>query len=115
MDCFFLYGFRRLTQFCFRYAKKAKTISGRYRDQPLTPMETGVYWVEYVIRHKGAPHLRSAGQDLTWISYHNLDVYAFLLVIMYTLFWVTKFILLSILRKIFKKISSLSDKKKKNV
>jgi len=37
-----------------------------------------VYWTEYVIRHKGAPHLRSALQDLAWYQYLLLDVIAVL-------------------------------------
>ena len=43
-------------------------------DQPLTPLEQAVYWTEYVIRHKGAPHLRSAVLDLAWYQYFLLDV-----------------------------------------
>jgi glucuronosyltransferase len=48
------------------------------RDQPLTPLEQAVYWTEYVIRHKGAPHLRSAVLDLAWYQYFLLDVIAVL-------------------------------------
>jgi len=44
-----------------------------YLDQPLTPLEQAVYWTEYVIRHKGAPHLRSALLDLAWYQYLLLD------------------------------------------
>lgn len=61
-----------------RYNKKAKTISKRYRDQPKTPAETAVFWVEYVIRHRGASHLRSAGLDLSWMD-HSVDVFGLLL------------------------------------
>ncbi|KAF2345767.1 UDP-glucuronosyl/UDP-glucosyltransferase, partial [Trinorchestia longiramus] len=43
------------------------------RDQPLSPEETVIYWTEYVIRHKGAPHLRSPFKDLTWYQVYNLD------------------------------------------
>jgi glucuronosyltransferase len=35
-----------------------------------------VYWTEYVIRHKGAPHLRSAVLELAWYQYEQLDVIA---------------------------------------
>ena len=41
-------------------------------------MEQAVYWTEYVIRHKGAPHLRSAVLDLAWYQYLLLDVVAVL-------------------------------------
>jgi glucuronosyltransferase len=37
-----------------------------------------VYWTEYIIRHKGAPYLRSAVLDLAWYQYFLLDVIAVL-------------------------------------
>lgn len=96
----------------FRYAQNAKLISARYRDQPMTPMETAVYWVEYVARHKGAPHMRSASLDLSFIAYHSLDVWALFAVTVYAFLWSTKTILRCVLRKIFNKTHSLVDKKK---
>jgi glucuronosyltransferase len=51
-----------------------KKLSMVLNDQPQTPLERAVYWTEYVIRHKGAPHLRSAAADLSWYQYLLLDV-----------------------------------------
>jgi glucuronosyltransferase len=51
-----------------------KRLSAVFRDQPQTPLDRAVYWTEYVIRHKGAPHLRSAAVDLSWYQYLLLDV-----------------------------------------
>lgn len=59
-------------------SQQAKRISAHYRDQPLTPLQTAVYWIEYVIRHRGALHLRSASMDLNFWQYHALDVFAIL-------------------------------------
>jgi glucuronosyltransferase len=53
-------------------------VSRIHRDQPLTPLEQAVFWTEYVIRHKGAPHMRSAVLDLSWYQYFLLDVIAVL-------------------------------------
>lgn len=64
-----------------RIAAQAQAVSRRYRDQPLTPLDTAVYWSEYVLRHHGAPHLRSASMDLIWVQYHNVDVLAILVVL----------------------------------
>ncbi|XP_073820783.1 UDP-glycosyltransferase UGT5-like [Musca autumnalis] len=61
-----------------RYTQTVRRISQRFRDQPLTPLQTAIYWVEYVLRHEGAVHMRNAGQDLTFIQYHNIDVYIIL-------------------------------------
>ncbi|KAJ4434826.1 hypothetical protein ANN_23397, partial [Periplaneta americana] len=62
-----------------RYHKNAKELSELFRDRPHTPLETAVFWTEYVIRHKGAHHLRSAAVDLSLYQYLLLDVIAFLI------------------------------------
>lgn len=43
----------------------------------MTPLETGVYWTEYVLRHKGAPHMASPARDLNWFQYYMYDVVVF--------------------------------------
>ncbi|XP_062122130.1 UDP-glucosyltransferase 2-like [Drosophila sulfurigaster albostrigata] len=63
---------RLLTESSF--AKTAQQLSGRYKDQPMSPQETAIWWTEYVLRHKGAHHMRVAAQDLSFVEYHNLDV-----------------------------------------
>lgn len=56
----------------------AKMVSNRFRDQRNTPMETAIYWVEYVVRHKGAPHLRVGAVDLDFAVKYSLDVIGFI-------------------------------------
>lgn len=34
------------------------------RDQKHTPLETAIYWTEYVIRHRGAYHLQTPGRHM---------------------------------------------------
>ncbi|XP_041771527.1 UDP-glycosyltransferase UGT5-like [Anopheles merus] len=58
------------------YGERARLISDRYRDQPLGPAKAAVYWVEYVLRHKGAPQLQSPSVRLSFVQYNLLDVYA---------------------------------------
>ncbi|KAK4301507.1 hypothetical protein Pmani_026285 [Petrolisthes manimaculis] len=36
------------------------------RDQPVPPGEWVTYWIEYVIRHRGAVHLRSPAVHMPW-------------------------------------------------
>ncbi|XP_016950400.1 UDP-glucosyltransferase 2 [Drosophila biarmipes] len=61
------------------YAKTSSAISERYRDQPQSALDRAVWWTEYIIRHKGAPHLRAASRDLNFIQLHSLDTFAVLL------------------------------------
>lgn len=57
-----------------RYTLNAKTASERFKDRPMSPAQSIDYWTRYVIRHKGAPHLKSHALNLTWYQYYLLDV-----------------------------------------
>ena len=61
------------------YKRQALVISSRLRDQPISASDKVKYWVDYVIRHKGAPHLKSVAHTLTWYQYYSLDVIACIL------------------------------------
>jgi glucuronosyltransferase len=58
--------------------ENAKKLSSITKDQPESALERAVFWTEYIIRHKGAKHLRPPGEHLNWIQLHSLDVVAFL-------------------------------------
>ncbi|CAH1160040.1 unnamed protein product [Phaedon cochleariae] len=49
-------------------------------DQPMKGIEKAVWWIEYVLRHKGAKHLRSAAADMSFYEYFMIDVICFLFV-----------------------------------
>ncbi|XP_048853231.1 UDP-glucuronosyltransferase 2A1-like isoform X5 [Brienomyrus brachyistius] len=61
------------------YKENAMRLSRIQHDQPMTPLDQAVFWIEFVIRHKGAKHLRVQAHNLTWYQYHSLDVLAVLL------------------------------------
>ncbi|XP_037017269.2 UDP-glucuronosyltransferase 1A1 isoform X2 [Artibeus jamaicensis] len=63
------------------YKENIMQLSSLHKDRPIEPLDLAVFWVEFVMRHKGAPHLRPAAHDLTWYQYHSLDVIGFLLAI----------------------------------
>ncbi|CAH6886782.1 LOC101844897 [Phodopus roborovskii] len=73
------------------YKENAMRLSRIHHDQPVKPLDRAVFWVEYVMRNKGAKHLRVAAHDLTWFQYHSLDVLGFLLACVVTvIFLITK-------------------------
>ena len=43
-----------------------KKRSSIMKDQLNTPKEQVIYWVEYLLRHNGASHLRSPIADMHW-------------------------------------------------
>ncbi|XP_021066092.1 UDP-glucuronosyltransferase 2A2 isoform X1 [Mus pahari] len=61
------------------YKENAMRLSRIHHDQPVKPLDRAVFWIEFVMRHKGAKHLRVAAHDLSWFQYHSLDVIGFLL------------------------------------
>ncbi|XP_078616635.1 UDP-glucuronosyltransferase 2A3-like [Branchiostoma floridae x Branchiostoma japonicum] len=63
-----------------RYKETAARLSRLHRDQPQSPMERAVWWIEHVIKYGGLPHLRARAMELPWYQYYLLDVAAFLLV-----------------------------------
>ncbi|XP_016084743.1 UDP-glucuronosyltransferase 2A1-like isoform X3 [Sinocyclocheilus grahami] len=61
------------------YKESIMRLSRIHHDQPMKPLDQAVYWIEFVMRNKGAKHLRVQAHDLSWYQYHCLDVVAFLL------------------------------------
>uniref|UniRef100_A0A336LHP8 CSON001305 protein n=1 Tax=Culicoides sonorensis TaxID=179676 RepID=A0A336LHP8_CULSO len=89
------------------YTKAVQKLSLLYRDRPITAMENAVYWIEYVIRHKGAHHLRYSGQKLNFIQEKSWDVLVILLIVCYLIFKFLKFC-------VFKLMSSYQPRKNVN-
>ncbi|KAK5648509.1 hypothetical protein RI129_003401 [Pyrocoelia pectoralis] len=81
-----------------KYRKRVKEIRDLLSDVPATGLEKAVWWIEYVIRHKGASHLRSPAIDLPLYQYFLLDVIGLILLSIATS--------LFILYKIFKLFSN---------
>lgn len=50
-------------------------------DRPIKPLDLAIYWIEFVIRHNGAPHLRVAGVDIPWYKYLFVDILIFIIVV----------------------------------
>ncbi|XP_049837372.1 UDP-glucosyltransferase 2-like [Schistocerca gregaria] len=60
-----------------KYKENMKRLSAVFREHKADSVERAVWWLEYVLRHNGAPHLRSAALDLRWWQLLLLDVIAF--------------------------------------
>uniref|UniRef100_A0AAR5PJR7 UDP-glucuronosyltransferase n=1 Tax=Dendroctonus ponderosae TaxID=77166 RepID=A0AAR5PJR7_DENPD len=87
-----------------KYRANAQRLSAYFKDRPMKPMDTAVYWVEYIVRHQGAPILQSAAKDLAWYQYYLIDVAAFLMFF--------SALLASIVAKVFVLLRNLGAKKK---
>ncbi|KAF2905637.1 hypothetical protein ILUMI_00539, partial [Ignelater luminosus] len=65
------------------YRENVKKRSEIMHGDPIKQLDKAVFWTEYVIRHKGAPHLRSAALNLSWYQYLLLDVVAVVVLIIF--------------------------------
>ncbi|XP_042877955.1 UDP-glucosyltransferase 2-like isoform X2 [Penaeus japonicus] len=87
---------------------EAKRRSRVMKDQPQSAGEIASYWVEYVIRHKGAPHLRSPIVTMAWYRAYNVDVWVTTVAAM----GVITFLLLKLLVAVCSRLCSSKDKRK---
>ncbi|XP_010882041.2 UDP-glucuronosyltransferase 2A1 [Esox lucius] len=61
------------------YTENIQRLSALHRDQPMKPLDKAVFWIEFVMRHKGARHLRTESYKMSWVVYHSVDVIGTLL------------------------------------
>ncbi|XP_061128920.1 UDP glucuronosyltransferase 5 family, polypeptide G1 [Syngnathus typhle] len=73
------------------YRDNMRRLSRLHHDRPMPPLETAVFWIEYVTRHGGASHLRAVGYSLPWYSYFCLDVVLFITAVVATFAWISMF------------------------
>lgn len=64
-----------------RYKEAMMRMSSLHKDRPVEPLALSVYWVEFVMKHRGAKHLQTAAHHLNWVQYHCLDVIGILLAV----------------------------------
>lgn len=69
------------------YKKKALEMSQRFKDRPTTPLETAMFWLEYLIRNNNAEHFKNPAMKLSWIEYMMIDVFALVLLIMMSIIY----------------------------
>ncbi|XP_023314407.1 uncharacterized protein LOC106648144 [Trichogramma pretiosum] len=84
------------------YKESSEKYSKAFKDVPMKPLETAIYWVEYVARH-GKNALRSPLSDMPWWQTSLLDIYVFLATILV--------LILIVIRVIWKSLAKLLSKK----
>lgn len=53
-------------------------------DQPMKPLERAIWWIEHVLRHGGAKHLRAPSANISWSQYLELElVFTILLALLF--------------------------------
>ncbi|XP_072946231.1 UDP-glucosyltransferase 2-like [Epargyreus clarus] len=56
------------------YRENIKRLRTIINDQPQTALERAIWWIEHVLRHGGAKHLRAPAVNMSWAEYYELDL-----------------------------------------
>ena len=76
-----------------QYKRNVEAFSKLYRDRPLTARESVIFWTEYVLRHHGARHMQSPLVHMNFIERLNLDVYLLIVIVLYVIYKIFKFVI----------------------
>ncbi|KAF2900030.1 hypothetical protein ILUMI_06155 [Ignelater luminosus] len=90
------------------YRNRVKELAELAQDQPMTGLERAIWWTEYVLRHKGAEHLRSPALDIPSYQYFLLDVIGFCLLVVL----IFSYVLYKLVKLVFKIIRYFVPKSK---
>ncbi|KAM9296607.1 UDP-glucuronosyltransferase 2A2-like [Gastrophryne carolinensis] len=80
------------------YSRSMRRLSKLHRDTPVPPRDLGVFWTEFVMRHKGAKHLQPASNNLAWYQYYLFDVIAVVILVLL----VSSYLMFQILRAVLR-------------
>ncbi|KAL0878881.1 hypothetical protein ABMA27_003892 [Loxostege sticticalis] len=93
------------------FRKQVKRNSQRWHDRPLTPMDTAIYWTEYVARNANFS-FHPPTVNVPFYQFWCLDVIAVLAAIILVFVYVTKFLFSLVCGKSKKEQTTKSSKKK---
>ncbi|XP_048509530.1 UDP-glucosyltransferase 2-like [Athalia rosae] len=85
-----------------KYKENMMKLSSEFLDRPTDPLNTAIFWIEYVIEH-GGDSLRSPAVKMTWWQLELLDIYASIIVGLIVFSYLLKFFLSILIRRIFRK------------
>lgn len=75
------------------YTTKAKEIGELFNDYMLHPMDEAMYWIEHVIKSKGAKYMKSKAVNLSWFIYMGLDFWLLPIAILLALYLTIRIII----------------------
>lgn len=79
------------------FTENAKKISKIYQDKPMKPLDTAVFWIEFVMRNPDASFFKSPTLELGFLASNSLDVYLFIIISIHLI----AFTVIKLWRKIF--------------
>lgn len=93
------------------YTENARKISKIFQDKPMKPIDTAVFWIEFVLRNPDAPFFKSPTLELGFLASNSLDIYLVLIISLHLIL----FVMLKLLRKFFRRSKSDSSSSNRKV
>lgn len=72
-----------------KYTKKTQKLSKAFRDTPKKPLDTAVWWIEYVIRNPDAEHFKTPSLQLGWFVSGSYDIILTLIILFHVSIYAT--------------------------
>lgn len=88
-----------------KYAENSKKVSKLFKDKPMKPLETALWWVDYVIRNPNLDHMKSPTLETGFFVAYSLDIVLAAVVVLNLLAY--------IICKLFKKLFGAEKPKRK--
>ncbi|ALC42380.1 Ugt58Fa, partial [Drosophila busckii] len=65
-----------------KYQVSIREVSSEFRDRPLGALASAIFWINYVVRHKGGTAIRTRGIDIESNQLHLYDLFIFYLAVL---------------------------------
>lgn len=91
-----------------KISNRAKEISAIFSDNMIHPMDEFIWWIDYVIKFRGAKHLKSHAMNMCWFTYLSLDLILVNVIVIMTLIFGIYFVIKKLCTK-----KKVIDKKQK--
>ncbi|CAL8137624.1 unnamed protein product [Orchesella dallaii] len=95
------------------YKKSVVRVARLFTDRPMSPLDTAVWWVEFLLRNPDSTEfIRPLSVRQSWWVRRQLDVWAFVFLVAIVIISIPLLILYSVTKLILKKVFSSNNKSK---
>jgi len=99
----------------FRYKENMLNVKALVDDKPYDSLSNLIWWIEFVIRHKGAPHFRSSITNYSWYQRNDMDIIALISIIIFVTSVCLLIIIYKVIRITFNYYTQMSVRRKEKI
>ncbi|CAL8143999.1 unnamed protein product [Orchesella dallaii] len=82
-----------------KFSKNMKKISKQFYDRPLTPLQTGLWWTNFVLRQENTDFIRPASVNQSWWIKRQIDVWIFIVVLLISINSLTIYVIIKLVKR----------------